>query len=157
MQRRALILLAFLIVLGVATFGMGSVLRTNANAAKQNTKPVYESEQKCDNPDGRVNVLCTPGEGAQTTAIYCSGDGNMSFRGYVTPPGVWPLVLTVSKAQIEAAGVPKALPNILIAESHGVRVYRLVGGGFQINSVGLHGTDYVFPKAPNTWMGCIKY
>lgn len=85
--------------------------------------------------DGRLNV-----EPAAPVAIYC---GPNSIYAYA--PGY--LALEAPRSTIDLVGLPPI--NALLAEGpHGERLFRLIGGEFQVN-VRNGDQEYVF-----TWDGC---
>lgn len=86
--------------------------------------------------DGRLNV-----EPAAPLAVYC---GPNSVYAYA-PAGY--LALEASRSYIDLVGLPPI--NTLLAEGpHGERLFRLIGGEFQVN-VRNGNQEYVF-----TWDGC---
>ncbi len=119
-------------------------------ASCSNPAPVVSSDGTplfvCPNPDNRMNPACrTPWE---TAAVYCRGDGTVQIYK-VDANSKGSLVLNVTPAQLAKFPLHPD-HNTLIAESGGVRLYRLTTGEMQINaSTATPGVDYVF-----TWDGC---
>jgi len=156
MKRRAITVLAIIFALGAATFTVGASQRSQSERCDGDCNiiipdvPPAPSAPICTNVDGRVNILCY--DEAQTAAIYCNADGSITVRGYVTPPNPWPIAFTISKTKIETVGVPST--NTPLGDGMGITLYRLAGGGFQVNAPGQHGTEYVWPKPPVQWLGC---
>ena len=171
MRRYTITFLTVIFILGVTTYHVGA---SSLNGPVSNSAPKTACDdccgQCCDqdcceidcdvpppaicyNTDGRENSICD--NATETAALYCNEDGSMTMRGYVTPPQLWPIVFTVSRDMIEQVGSPSV--DTLLGQGNGIRLYRLVGGGFQINAPGLHGTEYVWPTPGVEWYGCGGY
>jgi hypothetical protein len=79
----------------------------------------------------------------QPATIYPDNKGGYEF--YAVNSGVGYFAMHVTKAQLDAH--PKNGTTYLIAESMGVRLYRLADGGLQVNRLKPDGSDYTYNLA----------
>lgn len=124
----------------VSTVGQSATSRAAFNCSTGAIVPIPGGGATCTFTDGRVN--CRAEDGAQTAAIYCTGDGGVTI--WAVTNGVGKFAFTVTKDEI--AKVP-ANPdkNTLIKKVGAIALYRLHGGKLQINAP----NGYVF-----IWDGC---
>jgi len=85
--------------------------------------------------DGRYNQ-----QPEQSVAVYPSKTGGYDF--WAVNQGVGSLALHVTKAQLDAN--PAKSQNYLIAESNGVRLYRLADGTLQVRRYKPDGKEYIY-------------
>ena len=87
--------------------------------------------------DNRINTDCAP-----AAVAYCINQGVDVYK-INTATSLGHEVFYVSKAAIDAAGVPKSRP-IVLASAQNVTLYRLSSHYFQINTFRPDGKTYVF-------------
>jgi hypothetical protein len=85
--------------------------------------------------DGRCNF-----EADQPVAVYPDGKGGYNFFAINGSTGYF--AMSVSKETLDKN--PDKGKNYLIAQAKGVRLYRLAGGGLQVNRIKTDKTDYQF-------------
>lgn len=130
--------------------GTQIAIRVVADGLPSDTSPGFPCEALPDDlyvpclvSDGRLNAYHC----GSPLAIYCVGEG-IDIYSVDPESGEGDLVVRLSKADIEAVGIPEG-ENATLIEVDGVLLSRLTDGKFQINTHYPDGKPYII-----AWDGC---
>ena len=118
-----------------APVGSSLQARNSSIGANAFTSPACALGSGAAFTDGRCNQ-----QADQTFAVYPDNKGGYNF--YAVNAGVGSFAMHITKQQLNDN--PDKGVNYLIAESNGVQLYRLAGGGLQVNRAHLDHKLYTF-------------